>query len=106
MLHDFPEPKNYPATFHPPPKRIDQLRYEYDRLRISSSGIRDSGKPGLPRRRVSLGEVSDLKRVRHKKKIDMRSAASVMALKVSKEQRLRKTAALNEKEAALQQKIK
>ena len=110
--HDFPEPNNAPATFHHPPKRIDQLRYEYEKLRISSTESENTLSRPVPRRRASIGEVPDktLSQARRKRKqLDSYSPASAMALteaKASRERRLRRTASLNEKEAVLQQRIK
>lgn len=111
--HDFPEPKNAPATFHPPPKRIDQLRYEYDKLRISSLESDESlARHPVARRRASIGEVPDqtaIKARRQRKHLDSYSPASATTLKeakASRERRLRRTASLNEKEAVLQQRIK
>ena len=110
--HDFPEPKNAPATFHPPPKRLDQLRYEYEKLRISSSESDDTQGRPVPRRRASIGEVPDKdsnKARRQRKQLDPYSPASATMLKeakASRERRLRRAASLNEKEAVHQQRIK
>lgn len=100
-----------PATFHPPPKRIDQLRYEYDKLRISSSESDDTvGRHPIARRRASIGEVPDQTAIRRQRKhLDSYTPASATTLKeakASRERRLRRTASLNQKEAVLQQRIK
>ncbi|XP_028391122.1 leucine-rich repeat-containing protein 27-like isoform X2 [Dendronephthya gigantea] len=111
--HDFPEPLNTPSTFHPPPKRIDQLRYEYDKLRVSSSGSEESRGRYVPRRRASVDEVSDQTLSdtrRQRKKLDSvttpASATTLREAKASRERRLRRTASLNQKESVLQQRIK
>ena len=91
---------------------MDQLRYEYDKLRISSSGSDNTASRPVPRRRASVGEVPDQTLVqerRRKKQMNSYSPASAMTLreaKASRERRLRRAASLNQKEAVLQQRIK
>lgn len=108
---DFPEPVNTPATFHPPPERVDHLRYQYDKLRISDA--RETLN-GWPRRRASLEKEPKEVRRPHKmrpSKVPLdsytpSSASSIKEAKVMKEKRLKRTASLNHKEAVLQQRIK